>query len=49
MPRIGFAYRPFGNKTVFRGGYGIFTVTVLGNVSYSLVGIHTSDTRTFDS
>jgi hypothetical protein len=49
MPRIGFAYRPFGNKTVLRGGYGVFTVTVLGNVSYSLVGIHTSDTRTFNN
>ncbi len=49
MPRIGFAYRPFGNRTVIRGGYGIFTVTVLGNVSYSLVGIHTSDTRTFNN
>ena len=48
MPRIGFAYRPFGNRTVFRGGYGIYTVTVLGNVSYSLVGIHTSDTRTYN-
>ena len=23
-PRVGFAYRPFGDKTVFRGGYGQF-------------------------
>lgn len=23
-PRIGFSYRPFGNNTVLRGGYGIF-------------------------
>lgn len=23
-PRIGFAYRPFGNSTVIRGGYGLF-------------------------
>ena len=23
-PRIGVAYRPWGNRTVFRGGYGIF-------------------------
>ncbi|MCZ2150839.1 MAG: TonB-dependent receptor [Bryobacterales bacterium] len=23
-PRIGFAYRPFGTKTVFRGGYGLY-------------------------
>ncbi len=23
-PRFGFAWRPFGNKTVLRGGYGIF-------------------------
>lgn len=23
-PRFGFAWRPFGNKTVFRGGYGLF-------------------------
>ena len=23
-PRLGFAWRPFGEKTVFRGGYGLF-------------------------
>ena len=27
-PRFGFAYRPFGEKTVFRGSYGIFTETL---------------------
>jgi hypothetical protein len=47
MPRIGFAYRPFGDRTVIRGGYGVFSVTILGAVFYSLTGIHTSDTRTF--
>src|SRR5262249_277744 len=27
-PRLGFAYRPFGEKTVFRGSYGVFDETV---------------------
>jgi hypothetical protein len=31
-PRVGFAYTPFGQKTVFRGGYGIFWDDKLLNI-----------------
>ncbi|MBC7926572.1 MAG: TonB-dependent receptor [Bryobacteraceae bacterium] len=46
-PRIGFAWRPWGDRTVVRGGYGIYTVTILGSVFYTITGIHVSDVRTF--
>ena len=36
QPRISFAYRPFrDNKTVLRAGFGIFTVTNLGPLSFN--------------
>jgi Carboxypeptidase regulatory-like domain/TonB dependent receptor len=44
-PRISVAWRPFGNKTVFRAGFGIFTMTSLGQLAWTDTGIHTTDAR----
>ncbi|HEY1947342.1 MAG TPA: TonB-dependent receptor [Bryobacteraceae bacterium] len=41
QPRIGIAYRPFNNnKTVFRAGFGIFTMTSLGQLSFNTTNIN---------
>jgi hypothetical protein len=49
-PRLGFAYQPFrGERTVLRGGFGIYTNTVLGSVANALTGVHTSDVRTYQN
>jgi hypothetical protein len=49
MPRFGFAYRPFGNKTVFRGGFSVYNIEVLGSIYYALTGTLQSATFTYNN
>ncbi len=50
MPRFGVAYRPFHNdRTVIRGGFGMYDITLLGGNFYSLTGTLQSDTVTYQN
>lgn len=50
QPRISLAYRPFNNtKTVVRAGFGIFTITNLGPLSFNNSGNPTSALHTYSN
>jgi len=49
MPRFGFAYRPFDNKTVIRGGFSVYNTEVLGSIYYALTGTLQSATYTYNN
>lgn len=47
-PRVSIAYRPFNDdKTVIRAGFGIFTMTTLGPMSFNNAGVGLSDLLSF--
>ena len=47
-PRVSVAYRPFNNdKTVIRAGFGLFTMTTLGPMSFNNAGVGLSDLLSF--
>lgn len=48
MPRFGFAFRPFNNdRTAIRGGFGMYNITSLGSIYYSLTGTVQSATTIY--
>jgi hypothetical protein len=47
-PRVSLAYRPFNNdRTVIRAGFGLFTATTLGPMSFNNAGVGLSDLLSF--
>ena len=48
VPRLGFAYRPFGNdRTAIRGGAGYYNITTTGALFYAITQTLQSNSQTF--